>query len=52
MGVKPVQLDIEDDDDGQLGCRKPINVDVTEEGGNHNHIVGCKDFLPRIAHAY
>lgn len=46
IGAKPIQIDIEDDDDGSKGCRKPENLDVTETGGNHNHIAGSKDFLP------
>ena len=52
IGVQPIQEDVEDDDDGSKGCRKPINLDVTEEGGNHNHIIGSKDFLPKIPFAY
>ena len=52
IGVKPIQEDIEDDNDGSIGCRKPINLDVTETGGNHNHMAGCKDFLPLIPFAY
>ena len=38
IGVKPIQLDIEDDDDGSKGLRKPVNMDVSNEGGNHAHI--------------
>ena len=38
IGVKPIQLDIEDDDDGSKGLRKPVNMDVSAEGGNHGHI--------------
>lgn len=52
LGVQPVMLDIEDDDDGTKGHRKPVNFEVSEEGGNHNHIVGSKDFLPKIDFAY
>ena len=52
IGVKPIQLDIEDDDDGSKGLRKPVNMDVSTEGGNHNHISGSPDFLPRVPFAY
>ena len=52
IGVKPIQEDIDSDDDGTRGCRKPVNIDVSEEGGNHNHIAGSKDFLPRVPFAY
>ena len=52
IGVKPIQLDIEDDDDGTKGLRKPVNMDVSTEGGNHAHIIGSKLFLPRVPLAY
>lgn len=52
IGVKPIQEDVEDDDDGSRGSRKPINMDVTESGGNHNHINGSQEFLPTVPFAY
>ena len=52
IGVKAIQLDIEDDDDGSRCSRRPVNMDVTEEGGNHDHIAGSARFLPRVPFAY
>ena len=52
IGVKPILEDVPDDDDGELGHRRPENLDVTETGGNHNHIAGCKEFLPTIPFSF
>jgi hypothetical protein len=40
-------LDVPEDRDGKIGCKKVFNIDVTEEvGGHHGYKEGSLKFLP------
>jgi GNAT superfamily N-acetyltransferase len=36
IGLEPMLLDVAEDEDGKIGCKKAINVDVTKEAGGHS----------------
>ena len=53
IGIQQIFTDVPEDEDGMIGCKKVLNLDVTKEAGNHSgYHLGCLDFLPLIDWAY
>ena len=45
--------DVPEDDDGKIGCKKALNVDVTKEAGGHSEYrQGANVFLPMVHFLY
>jgi hypothetical protein len=46
-------LDVPDDEDGKIGCKKVFNVDVTKEAGGHSgYRDGSLIFIPMTDFLY
>ena len=51
--MQEILLDIPEDDDGKLKCKKAHNIDVTKEAKTHHgYMKGCDDFLSKIPLGY
>ena len=46
IGIQQILVDIPEDEDAKIGCKKAINLDVTKEAKDHHgYWKGCHDFL-------
>ena len=53
IGIEKMFLDVPDDEDGKIGCKKVINIDVTKEAGGHSgYRDGSLIFLPMTHFLY
>lgn len=53
IGLQPILLDVPDDPDGQVGCKKVFNLDTTGEAYGHGgYWDGCLKFFHNIPWAY
>ena len=47
IGIQEILVDTPEDADGSIGCKKPLNVNVSEEAGDHGgYAPNCPKFLP------
>lgn len=53
VGSMEILVDTPEDDDGQEGVKKAINIDVQKEAGGHmNYMPSCLNILPLVPSAY
>ena len=46
IGIQQILVDIHEDEDGKIGCKKAVNLDVTKEAKDHHgYFKGCHDFF-------
>lgn len=53
IGVERMLVDVPEDDDGKIGCKKALNCDVTKECAGHSEYrQGSHQFLPAVHFLY
>lgn len=53
IGIERMLVDVPEDEDGSIGCKKALNVDVTKEAGGHSEYrQGANVFIPMVHFLY
>ena len=53
IGIQQILVDIPEDENGELKCKKAINFDVTKEAKDHHgYTKACHEFLDRVPLGY
>lgn len=50
IGIQQILMDVPEDEDGALGCKKVHNVKY--DGDHHGYTTNCSSFLSEIRFAY
>ena len=53
IGMQQILVDIPEDEDGEIGCKRAVNIDVTQEAmSHHGYQKAAISFLPKIPLGY